>query len=208
MQATRLLCVPALALLSAPSAREDELVFAPSAGTSVQRTCESNFALELESMSVQFNGEEIPAEYLGEVDGSMGHEASFRVTDVFEAVGDGRPTRLLRSYDELSGKETATFADEDGDETDETPKTSALEGKRVVFVWNDEEGAHEAAFAEGEEGDEALLADLEEDMDLRELLPGHAVEPGDRWEIEPAVFDRMMSPGGDLALQGEDEEDE
>ena len=157
---------------------------------------------------MQFNGEEIPAEYLGEVGGSMLHEESFVVTDVLEELHDGRPTRLVRSFDELSGQETATFAGEDGEEVDETPRTSELEGKRVVFAWDEEQGAHEAAFAEGVEGDEALLAELEEDMDLRELLPGREVEPGESWEIEPEVFDRLMSPGGDLALVAEEEEEE
>ncbi|MEQ1892173.1 MAG: hypothetical protein ABL998_06495 [Planctomycetota bacterium] len=208
MLATRLVLAPALAFaLTLPGAKE-KLVFAPAAGTTLQRTCSSIFALELESMSVQFNGEDIPAEYLGDMDGSMGHEERFTVTDVIEVMGDGRPTRLVRSFDELSGKETATFGGEDGEETKETPKSSELEGKRVVFAWNEDDGAHEAAFAEGVEGDEALLADLEEDMDLRELLPGHEVAPGDHWEIEPVVFDRLLSPGGDLALVGEDEEEE
>lgn len=206
MLASRLLLVPAFALVSAAGGEKSAIVFAPAAGTTLQRSCSSDFRLELEALALSFNGDEVPAEYLGEVGGSMAHQESFVVTDVLETVADGRATRLRRRFDELAAKETTTFEGEDGEETSEEPYESELEGKEVVFEWDEESGAHTVDFAEGVEGDEALLEELEEDMDLRGLLPGHEVEPGERWEIDVSVFDRLMSPGGDLALRGEDDE--
>jgi len=205
MLVTRCLLVPVLAVLLVPGGGPEPLTFSPAAGTTLQRDCSWSHTLELESLSVQFNGEDVPAEYLEAAEGSMSREETIVVTDVLETMGDGRPERLVRTFDELSARETLAF----GGEPSEEIGASELEGKRVVFRWNAESDAHEAEWAEGEEGDEALLAELEEDMDLRALLPGRAVEPDERWEIEVEVFDRLLSPGGDLALVSpSDEEDE
>ena len=78
----------------------------------------------------------------------------------------------------------------------------------MVFTWSGEEGEHEVAYAEGEEGDEEDLEGLEEDMDLRGILPDGAVEPGASWDVELGVFDSLMLLGGDVVLLAGEEEEE
>lgn len=193
----------AAVLALAPAPQPVALVFAPAAGTTLQRTWRSSYALEIEEMGMSFDGEELPAEYMEDLGGTMSGEETRVVTDVLEAVEGGRATRLVRRFDALDGKDVMAFDDE---EPEESAATSALEGKRVVFRWNGEEEAHEVAFAEGEEGDEALLDGLEEDMDLRALLPDGEVEPGASWELEPTIYGTLIALGGEVGLLAEDEE--
>jgi len=194
----------AAVLALAPAPQPVVIAFAPAAGMTLQRTHRTGFALELESMSLSFDGEEVPAEYLGEMEGSLLNEETRVVTDHFAEVAEGRATRLVRHFDTLAGKDTRTF--EGGEEPEEVLLTSALEGRSVVFAWSAEAEGYEREFAEGEDGDVELLEGLEEDMDLRTLLPDGEVEPGASWELEPQVYGGLIEPGGDLALLAEDEE--
>jgi hypothetical protein len=76
---------------------------------------------------------------------------------------------------------------------------SELEGKKVVFTWDDEAQSYKTAF-EGE-GDEALLEGLEEDMDLRALLPTAEVKEGDTWQIDVKRLRSLLAYGGNLKLK-------
>ncbi len=188
----------------------DEIAFRVESGTTLVRTMTQAFEMELESMTVTMNGEEVPAELVGEFDMSMQREDQYEITDVFEAMDGGRPTRLRRTFDRLGGRETITYKHPDDQQTDESDYESELEGKSVVFSWDEDEERFDVAFVEGTQGDSTLLEDLEEDMDLRDLLPPGEVEEGESWEVDVKVFDQTMEPGGDLRLEdteGEEEED-
>src|SRR6185436_14555092 len=90
----------------------------------------------------------------------------------------------------------------------DTSKTleSDLEGQTVVFTLG-EDGEYQASF-KGDKGEQALLERLEEDMDLRALLPGGAVEADKSWDIEaPALHSVLNLPGGNMKLKVEGEED-
>ena len=191
--------VPFLLALVAPSSR-DEIAFGVAAETTLVRTLQSGYSVELESVALTMGGEEVPDEFLGEMDIRVEREDSYVVTDVFESVDDGRPQRLRRSFDELSGHEQARFSNADSEESHDSDYESALEGQSVVFTWNEESGEYDVAFDEGAEGETELLEELDEDMDLRRLLPEHAVAEGDSWEIEAGVFACISDPGGELAL--------
>jgi hypothetical protein len=61
----------------------------------------------------------------------------------------------------------------------DVPGSSELEGMSVVFTWNEDEEDFDVAFAEGMEGDEKLLVNLVESLDLREFLPPNEVSSQD-----------------------------
>jgi hypothetical protein len=192
---------------------EDELSFQVEPGTTLVRTLTQSTEMELESMTIRMNGEELPADLIGDIDMSMRREDRYVITDVFEAVQEGRPTRLRRTFDDLGGHESMSFSGPDGENSDESDYASELEGKSVLFTWNEEHEAFDVSFAEDEEGDSELLEELEEDMDLRSFLPQGEVSEGDGWEIDVQVFNQTMDPGGDLRLvdtedEEEDEEDQ
>jgi hypothetical protein len=187
---------------------EDELAFRVEPGTTLVRTLTQSTEMELESMTIRMNGEELPADMLGDIDMSMQREDRYVITDVFEAVQDGRPTRLRRTFDDLGGHESMSFSGPDGENSDESEYASELEGKSVLFTWNEEDGAFDVSFADDQEGDSELLEELDEDMDLRSFLPEGEIVQGESWEIDVQVFNQTMDPGGDLHLVDTDEEKE
>lgn len=205
----RLVFVPLALLLGTSSVRErEEIVFRVPADTTLERSLKSTYSMQLESMAFTMNGEEVPADAFGEVDIQIEHSEAFVVSDAFEAVADGRPQRLRRTFEELGGKESSSYSSEGEDASDDSNYESELEGKTVVFTWNEDSESFDAAFAEGTEGDEDLLAELDEDMDLRRLLPAGPVSEGDSWSIEPDAFASILDPGGDLALEDEESEEQ
>jgi hypothetical protein len=206
MSVLRVLLVPSVLLVLVPPAPQ-RISFGVAVETTLVRTLANEYAIELDSMSLTMNDEDVPADVFGEFEIHIERKESFVVTDVFEAVGEGRPQRLRRSFDELGGTEQARFTSEEGEENDDTEYESTLEGQSVVFTWNDESGAFDAAFAEGVEGDGELLARLEEDMDLRCLLPAEEVSEGDTWTVEATAFVSVLDPGGDLGLIDTDGEE-
>jgi hypothetical protein len=188
----------ALVALGSPA---EEIAFRVAAGTTLARTLKNEYSMQLESVTLTMDGEEVPAEALGEFDIRIEHSESYAVTDGFEAVAAGRPQRLRRTFEDLRGRQSSSYSSEEGEQDGAGDYESPLEGKTVVFSWNDESKRFDAAFAEGVEGDEALLADLDEDMDLRRLLPAGSVSEGESWEVDPHAFAAVLDPGGDLGLE-------
>jgi len=208
MTAPRLALAASCLLAFAAPAPKDEPAFRPAAGTTLVRTLRTKSELALDEMHLSMNGEEVEDEFLDSVDMRMVHEESLVVTDAYEALAGARPTRLKRTFDELSGSDHNSFKHAEGEENDDAELESALEQKSVVFTWNAEAGRYEVAFAGDQAGEAELLEGLEEDMDLRAFLPDQAVSEGDTWAIEPAAFQALLEPGGDLALvDSEAEED-
>jgi hypothetical protein len=193
--------VPVVSVALVAPSQSHDLRFQVAPSTTLVRTLESGYALDLESMVLTLDGEEIPAELLGEFELHLERKEQATVTDVIEGVEDGRPVVLVRSFDALSAAEKARFSSPDGSEDQDSDFESALEGERVVFRWNTESGAFDVSFAEGGEGDAELLAELEEDMDLRRFLPEAPVGEGDTWEVDAQAYAAVLDPGGDLALE-------
>jgi len=205
MSPSRFALVPwFLLLLSRPCERE-EIVFRVAADTTLVRTLKNEYSMQLDSMTVSLDGEEVPSDQFGDFDVTIQHHESYVVTDAFEAVADGLPRRLRRTFDELSGGESSTFSMDGEDSTDSSDYESELDGRTVLFTWNEESGSFDAAFA-GDGGDEEMLEDLVEDMDLRRFLPPGPRAEGESWSIEPRAFECILDPGGELGL--EDPEDE
>jgi hypothetical protein len=74
-----------------------------------------------------------------------------------------------------------------------------------VFTWDDDKGEYAKSF-EPKADKENLLKDLEEDMDLRVLLPKEEVKEGAEWEIDVSKFASVLAPGGNLSILPKDAE--
>ena len=199
---TTLLAAPVLLALTLPV---DEVAFGPEAGSSVTRVYTSNNQFSLDEMEMSMNGQPMPMDLEMSMDMSM--DLTIEVTDTFVAVSDGRPDKLQRTYDALGTE--AHFSMEmsmmpDGGQDKNISSSSDLEGKTVLFTWDDEEGEYGVEYHESE-GDEELLEGLTEDMDFRALLPEGGVSVGDTWEIDPKALISVLFPGGNTGLVPEEE---
>jgi hypothetical protein len=199
----------ALALVALPGPRlhDGAIAYAPEPGTTLERTYVASFSMQLESMLLTLNGEEVQSG-LGELHISLERRSRLIVTDVIEGVSAGRPTRLRRTFDLLEARESTRFTSGEHEESSDRDHGSALEGTSVAFEWGGDEEAFSASFAEPDGADEELLAHLVEDMDLRRFLPARAVEEGESWEVDALAFLHLLDPGGDLGLVAEGAEAE
>jgi hypothetical protein len=198
--------LPVLLALALPGG--DAIAFAPATGHSVTRTWKTNTQMSLDDMEMSMNGQPMPMEIEMEMD--MGMDLTVEVTDEFVSLMDGRPGSLTRSFDVIGSSGSFALEAEmipGGGDEKSIEASSELEGKSVVFTWNEEDGDYDVAYHESE-GDEELLEGLEEDMDLRALLPEGEVAEGDTWEIDVKSLTNVLAPGGDMALVPELDDEE
>lgn len=188
-------------LLATPA---DGPSFRPEDGAEVTKTFTTGFDFDLDDLSVVLNGQDVGA-MMGALEVAMSSSMTIRVEDAYGSTSEGRLQELTRTFDELSQLVTIHVSAEGASEVPETQGSSELEGRTVVFAWDEEAGAYEAAFA-GDDGDQGLLEGLEEDMDLRALLPPGEVEPGAEWEVPIEELESIVSPGGDLKILPDDAE--
>jgi hypothetical protein len=199
------LLAPALAAALAPA---DKVAFHPEAGSKLTRTyaLKNNFSLDDFSMSM--DGKPLPMDLEMEMDMSVGLDIT--VSDQFVALGAGRPKELVRNYDKLATAGSFSIKMPmmpDGGMDKSITGSSELEGKAVKFTWNEEGKKFDVAYKEGE-GDAKLLEHLEEDMDLRGLLPEKEVSSGDTWDIPVKSFRAILAPGGNLGIKPKAEKEE
>lgn len=191
--------------LLAFSPRADGVKFSPSEGSSVTKTFKNVVKFGLDDMSMLMNGEENPMMPQMEMDMTMTQQVT--VSDEYASMGKGRPSKLHRTFDTISQdmdiEMTVEAMGQTNDENATGSGSSELEGKTVVFAWDDEAEEYKLSFAEDEGGDDELLENLVEDMDLRSLLPEDEVSVGDSWDIPLAGLVDILAPGGDLKLDVE-----
>jgi hypothetical protein len=192
----------ALLLLSGSERETIALRYAPEEGTVLARTFVAEAQYHLADMSASIDGEALdrPEEL---PDYHMGFKEHIAVTDTVRSLADGRPAELVRTFDELNQESTDSVGDE---ETESTLK-SDLQGRSVLFHWDDDEQRFTAEASDGEELDDSVAAWLAEDMDLRLVLPKKEVEVGDEWEIDPKLYLAFMWPSGLLDFRAEDSEE-
>ena len=199
------LCLAATAALVVQG---DSLTFRVEAKSKLTKTFTGHVEIASESMSITVDGNEMPPGATPTV--KIADDETIQVTDEYLAVEDGRPTKIRRQFVELGGTEVQTVSMPEGsgmeDREEKKEKASPLDGKTVVFTWKDD--AYEAAWAEGEKGEDDLLEKLEGDMDLLAFLPKKAVSEGDSWELEAKAFNLISSPGGRLQLRDKTKEKE
>ena len=188
-----------------PLHRPDSVEFRAEEGRSLRRSFEERATLELVSARMTMGGEEEEMEEL-EVEAVLVRELG--VTDEYLGVSDGAVRRLRRSFDDVTGRTEVESVEPSGaEEFDEAELGSELEGLGVVFAWDEEDERFEASWDEDSEGDDALLAGLVEDLDLRALLPDGDVDENDSWEIDAEVFAGVLAFGGDLAERPDIDDD-
>jgi hypothetical protein len=178
-----------LPLLLAFALPADDVSFHPKDGSVLEKKLEVELEFKPEEIEVALNGEEMPDESFGGLDESLVVKLAVGVTEKFVASKDGRPTDLLRTFDELALSMKA------GSESEEAPDFDRLEGKTVRFHWKEEGETYERSFHESE-GDDVLLLNLFDDMDLRALLPAKNVAEGDTWDVPGSKLLPLFLPGG------------
>lgn len=178
----------------------DELRFDPEKGASLAKELSIDLELAIEDMTATFNGEEMPPEALaGDLGEKVNAKMRVAVTDRYVDSKAGRALELLRTFEELALDVEAAGSSESVEDF------SKLEGKTVRFKWDDEQQEYGKTYHEST-GEDAALIGLIEDMDLRVLLPGKAVQPGDTWEVSGEKLGPLFLPGG-LVAAVEDGED-
>ena len=181
-----------LAFALAPVAEEPS--FHAAEGTELVRTFTSETVLELDDMSVTLDGND---HTFGEPELSLEGASTRVVADVFGPPGEGRPQRLVRTFQTLEGNQVESSTMPSGESgTEQTASSSELEDRVVAFVWDEDEGEYSVAFDDDGEEDGELLEGLVEDMDLRLFLPGEEVGEDDSWDVDVAAFRRINTPGG------------
>lgn len=197
---TKTLC--ASALLFAPALlafqpRGTSLAFTVSEGTSNTKTFTNSMTMSLDDMQMLLNGNESPM--MPQIDMTIVSDLAVTVTDEYVKMGDGRPAKLARTYDSLEQTRTMEMEmdimGQVQNQDSSTGSESDLLGETVHFTLTD--GEYVASFPSGE-GDEKLLENLAEDLDLRGLLPDGEVDEGAEWKIAPIVLKDILVPGGDL----------
>jgi hypothetical protein len=200
---TALACLPLCA--SFPAVQT--FAFRAEKGAAVEKTYEMGLTLDLDELAISVGGEEVPAEELGAPEMSMVQASKLVFLDTYPEGAEGPPKLLHRKFVSLANEERQTMGGDGESESETKTEKSDLEGRTVAFVW-DADAAEYTARYEGEGADEALLADLIEDCDLRGLLPAGDVAEGESWELDPEVFDLLTGPGGDVGLVDPNDEEE
>ena len=185
------------------AARDEHPRFAPEEETSLSKRIEIASELVLDDMTMVANGQEMDAGMLG-MEMTTTATQVVAVTDRYAAVSEGRPTRLVRTFDELSSETFVSMSNAMmGDQDADLEGVSDLEGLTVVFAWDDEEEEYSVSFGEDADGDEELLEGLSENLDLRDLLPPGEVSEEDSWEVEASALRNVFAPGGSVKIQPE-----
>lgn len=199
-------CLLAFAPTHAPLAVE-AVRFAPAEGLSLTKTYTITNETELEDQETLVNGEAPPADM--DMEMTNVSTMTLTVTDTYVGMGEGRPTKLARSYDSIgSDASTEMVVPMMGPQEIDVASTSELEEQTVHFVWDAESGEYAVRFPEdAEDADEELLEGLTEDMDFRAFLPDGEVAEGDSWEVSPDALMDVMAPGGNLKLEADSEDE-
>ena len=175
----------------------EKLAFGPSPGSTLTKTFTHGGEYQLDQLTMVVNGQDL-ADMLPSIEMSLAQSTKIEVTDAYEAVEDGRPTLLLRTFDALSATVTMEMSPAEMD-FPEMASASELEGKTVAFKWDPEKQEYGCSFHE-EEGEDELLEGLEEDMDLRLFLPPSEVAENASWTVELDELQCVVMPGGNLQL--------
>ena len=187
MIALALLCLCVL-----PASDKVELRFAPAEGSKVRRTITLEHALVVQEMvALTAAGSQASQNEI-----SFKAHQVLRTLDEYRKSGEGRPQLLQRRFDEVGWNGFFEFPG--GKE--EIKAQSPLGGTSVVYTWIPEEHAYGKYYDARESPEEALLR-LEEDLDLRALLPASAVAVGETWSVPSAALQDVFAPAGRLDLR-------
>lgn len=193
----RVLLCSVLAPVLGSSPGEQRIRFAPKPDTRLEKGVEMDFDFALDEFSLVVDGEDVGS-VMGGFDLSLLLSEHAVVTDRYVKLGEGRPTELLRTFDELGGAFSMSVMSEFGSHDQDLECSSELEGSTVRFLWDPDGATYHVTYENGETA--ALLEKLDEDMDCRVLLPKEDVREGQTWEVPLLELASIACPGGDLAI--------
>lgn len=186
-----------LLILSVSAAHKEAIVFRAEPKTEVIRSIDIAANFSLVATLTVIDGQE--QEHAPETEAiRFSRSVNCAVQDLFQLVdSQGQPRRLQRTIETHETIESVEIeGDQEGSHTDSSH--GEMEGRSVLFEWNHENGKFDVSFVDGYAGDQELLVGLEEDMDLRILLPGEARSIGEKWKIQ--TDKDLLSMGGKLGL--------
>ncbi len=190
-----------LPLVAAAPAAIDAPAYAPADGITLVRTFTLTQETSVDDSETLINGS---SDMAPEIESDTSIVRTLAVTDRIASSAEGRPTAFERTYDTVSidvkspmklsmmGQLTEAELAFEG--------TSALDSRGVKFNWDAESGSYKRAWSD-DEGDTEMLEGLNEDLDMRGMLPGGDAAMGDSWEVDPAVFVDLVFAGGDLSFE-------
>ncbi len=200
MKRTLIAAAPLCLALMAFAPSLDRVSFHATKGLALTRVLTSEMSMSMDEMEVLINGAPPPG--MPEMSIDMQMESQYKIVDTYEEVSDKRPTKLVRKFEQLDQKIKMEMGGVPNmPPSSEMEAASGLEGKTVVFTWDEEAKEYDTAFR-GDEAEAELLGGLEEDMDLRALLPesGEA-SVGDSWSPSIESMRHLFLPGGNLQLK-------
>ncbi len=183
----------------------DKVEFHPADGTESTKSFTVGGSFEMGDLSMVVNGQDMSGMIpLDQMSGEF--DASFSVVDQYVKTVDGKLLEFVRRFDKSSSE--WDMGEESGSEED----WMEMDGKTVVFKWNEESKSYERSYKDGE-GDEEKLEELGMNPDLldyRTLLPQKSVAKGDRWSVDPKGMGSALMFGLDfdaLPSMGDEIED-
>ena len=185
-----------LATTAIPAVTQElELRWNPPAGAGLALELVLEQAVDGGELEIEMNGQPVPSSFLPELTLSFEDELRLVVHEHFEGEGV-----WLRRYVEASHTNVGRFtAEMPGAEAEEDPwdagGPSPLEGLLLELA----AGPLPELAAEVLAGDEPPEG-LRLDLSFAGLLPEGPVEPGERWEPEPAVAALLLAPAGELDI--------
>lgn len=199
----KLLLVPATLLALSGPRDEVALRFSPAEESVFVRTFDAEASYRLASVAYRIGDQEIEPE--GELaDVRMEFQEHVVVRDRLGSSEDGRPSVLVRRFEELSQETSYSFEEEESTSLASSP----LVARSVRFTWNDEDERYDVEAADDGELEDEVAALLDEDMDLRLVLPAGEVEVGDEWELDARLYLAFMWPSGLVEWRDDEQEED
>jgi hypothetical protein len=150
----------------------------------------TSFSVET-TRSIERDGQPVEGRWGG--GGSTSSETRHVVqVDEYLEKADGRPTRVRRTFADVSFEGEASF----GDQSRELERESPFDGI-VMELAVDEDGDVEVEVTDGVAPDDELLEGHHPDLALDAFLPESEVDAGDSWELDGDQIARAL--GFDLA---------
>jgi hypothetical protein len=176
--------------------RADEVTFAPTVGSSVTKTFTITQEFEEGTLTISRAGNDLTIETTGTA------SQSITIADTYAKMDGAKPVQLVRAFkDGATEIETESALSSKGAEQEFEASgagDSRLNDLTIVFAWDVDQSEYLKTYDENSEGEDAWLAGINEDMDLRGFLPSGEVAIDDEWEADSSVLLSTFAPGGNL----------
>jgi len=167
-----------------------DLTFSPAEKTTLTKNFTVSMDFALEDMVITMNGNEMDPAMMGiDLDEASGEfTGTLGFTDEYISMKGSNATELKRTFSSATGE----FQTGDGESGSES--MDDVEGKTVVFKFDEESGDYKMTDEEGEELEEGMEM-MSIDTDLTIFLPAGPVEEDASWTIEGKDLLGVFIPG-------------